>query len=63
VAGSAAPLIGGWLAGAISYQWMFIISTIIGVVSLGLMHFAVHDPRKTDYSKRPSDPLATRESA
>ena len=62
VAGSAAPLIGGWLAGAISYQWMFIISTIFGVVSLGLMHFAVRDPRKMNYSTLPSDPLATGES-
>jgi MFS family permease len=45
VAGSVAPLIGGWLAGALSYQWMLIFSAVIGAVSLGLMHFAVRDPR------------------
>ncbi len=46
VAGSLAPLIGGWLAGAMSYQAMFIISAIIGTVSWVLLRFAVHEPRK-----------------
>jgi MFS family permease len=40
-----APLFGGWLAGVMSYQWMFIISAIIGVISLGLLRFSVHEPR------------------
>jgi MFS family permease len=46
VAGTVAPLIGGWLAGALNYQWMFIMAAVIGAVSLGLMHFAVQEPRK-----------------
>jgi MFS family permease len=43
---SIAPLIGGWLAGAMSYQSMFILSALIGAVSWGLLRFAVLEPRK-----------------
>ena len=43
---SVAPLIGGWLAGAISYRMMFILSAIIGTVSWFVLHFAVREPRK-----------------
>ena len=50
VAGSLAPLVGGWLAGAISYQAMFILSAIIGTVSWFLLRFAVHEPRKMKFS-------------
>lgn len=45
VAGSIAPLIGGWLAGAVSYRAMFILAAIIGVLSWGLLRFAVREPR------------------
>jgi MFS family permease len=45
VAGSVAPLIGGWLAGAISYRSMFILSAIIGVAGWVLLHFTVREPR------------------
>lgn len=45
VAGALAPLIGGWLAGALSYQAMFVLSAGIGVVSWGLLRFAVAEPR------------------
>ena len=46
IAGSLAPLIGGWLVGVINYQTMFIVSAILGLISLGLLHFAVKEPRK-----------------
>jgi MFS family permease len=46
VAGAIAPLIGGWLAGAMSYQSMFILSAIIGAVGWVLLRFAVREPRK-----------------
>jgi len=46
VAGSIAPLIGGWLTGATSYRSMFILSAIIGAVSWALLRFAVREPRK-----------------
>ncbi|MBN2117348.1 MAG: MFS transporter [Anaerolineales bacterium] len=45
VAGSIAPLFGGWLAGAISYQAMFILAAVIGVVGWVLLRFAVREPR------------------
>jgi MFS family permease len=47
VANSVAPLIGGWLVGAISYTWMFAISMVIGIVSWTMMRFTVREPRKT----------------
>jgi len=47
VAGTLAPLIGGWLAGAVSYPFMFILSTIFGAIALGTLHFSVREPRKT----------------
>jgi MFS family permease len=46
VAGTLAPLIGGWLAGAVNYPFMFIVSGLIGVISLATLHFAVREPRK-----------------
>lgn len=45
VAGALAPLIGGWLAGALSYQVMFVLSAVIGALSWGLLRFAVAEPR------------------
>jgi MFS family permease len=45
VAGSVAPLIGGWLAGVISYRSMFILSAIIGVAGWILLRFTVREPR------------------
>jgi len=45
VAGAVAPIIGGWLAGAISYQAMFVVALAIGIVSWGLLRFAVREPR------------------
>jgi MFS family permease len=48
MAGSIAPLIGGWLAGAISYRWMFILSAAIGAAGWVLLRFAVREPRKSD---------------
>jgi MFS family permease len=47
MAGSIAPLIGGWLAGAISYRWMFILSAAIGAAGWVLLRFAVREPRKS----------------
>jgi MFS family permease len=50
VAGGIAPLIGGWLAGAVSYQVMFILSAVIGAIGWGLLRFTVHEPRHTKKS-------------
>jgi len=63
VVGSLAPLIGGWLAGAVSYQWMFILSAIIGTISLGLLRFTVREPREMGSSTLPTEPLLSGKSA
>jgi len=41
-----APLVGGWLVGAISYQAMFILSALIGAASWVILRFAVREPRR-----------------
>lgn len=46
IAGSIAPLVGGWLAGLVSYQAMFILSAITGLISWAIMRFLVRDPRR-----------------
>jgi MFS family permease len=48
VAGAVAPLIGGWLVGAISYRAMFALAAIIGGISWILLRFAVREPRHTN---------------
>ncbi len=50
IAGAIAPLIGGWLVGVMSYQAMFILSAVIGVMSWVLLRFAVHEPRNMQSS-------------
>jgi MFS family permease len=52
VAVSVAPLIGGWLAGVVSYRAMFILSAVIGAVSWVLLRFAVREPRRVGLSDR-----------
>jgi MFS family permease len=63
VAGAIAPLIGGLLASAISYQAMFILSAIIGTISWLLMRFVVREPRKINPSPLPSEPPSISETA
>ncbi len=45
VAGAIAPMIGGWLVGAVSYQAMFILAAVIGTAGWALLHFSVREPR------------------
>ncbi len=45
-AAAIAPLLGGWLAGAVSYPAMFGTSAVVGVTSLVLLRFAVREPRR-----------------
>jgi MFS family permease len=63
VAGAIAPLIGGWLAGAVSYQAMFILSAFIGAVSWALLRFAVREPRKTGAATLAAEPSTSSETA
>jgi MFS family permease len=50
VAAGIAPMIGGWLVGAISYQAMFVLAAIIGSISWVLLRFAVREPRQMSSS-------------
>jgi MFS family permease len=54
IAAAIAPLIGGWLAGAVSYQAMFILSAVIGAVGWALLRFAVREPRHTASEAKPA---------
>ncbi len=45
VAGTIAPLIGGWLVGAISYQTMFSVAAALGTISWIVLRFFVQEPR------------------
>lgn len=39
-----APLIGGWLVDAVSYQLMFIVATILAILTAGVLGALVKDP-------------------
>jgi MFS family permease len=45
IAGTIAPIIGGWLAQAISYQVMFTLAAVLGVISWGMLRMLVREPR------------------
>lgn len=56
VAGAIAPLVGAWLAGAVSYRAMFIVAGAIGALSWALLRFAVREPRERA-GNPPLDPV------
>jgi MFS family permease len=45
VSGALAPMLGGWLVSVLSYQAMFVTAAIIGLISWGIIRFAVREPR------------------
>ena len=45
VVSGVAPLLGGWLAGAIGYQRLFLVAFGIGLVGFILLHWSVREPR------------------
>lgn len=42
-----APILGGWLAGALGYAALFSVALVVGVMALVLMVFWVREPRRT----------------
>ena len=58
LAGSIAPLIGGWLAGSVSYQAMFILAALLGATGWGMLHFGVREPRHAGPGPAPAEPAA-----
>jgi MFS family permease len=45
VAAAVAPMVGGWLAGAVGYRGLFAVAFVIGLVGLVLLHWWVREPR------------------
>lgn len=46
IIGAIAPMIGGWMVGAVSYRAMFILAALLGAAGWALLRFAVREPRK-----------------
>lgn len=46
VAASVAPLLGGWLAGFVGYQGIFLISFVIGLAAFATLRWWVCEPRQ-----------------
>jgi MFS family permease len=44
----ATPLVGGWLADAAGFSWLFGASLVFSIIALWLLHFTVTEPRKMD---------------
>ena len=42
-----APLLGGWLAGAVGYWALFVVAFVIGLAGFALLHWSVREPRHT----------------
>jgi MFS family permease len=42
----AAPLVGGWLADTSGYDTTFMVAALVGLLSVGVFHFFVKDPKK-----------------
>lgn len=45
VAAIAAPMIGGWLAGAVGYRGLFAVAFAIGLAGFALLRWSVREPR------------------
>lgn len=45
VAGAIAPLIGSLLVSVVGYRAMFLLSAALGIISWGMLHFGVQEPR------------------
>jgi MFS family permease len=41
-----APLLGGWIANLLGYQYTFILSALAGIITLLIIHFGINEPRK-----------------
>lgn len=59
IVGAIAPLIGGWMVGAISYRAMFILAALFGAIGWALLHFAVREPRRVIQPGEVVNPVPT----
>ncbi len=57
IVGAIAPLIGGWMVGAISYRAMFILAAVFGAIGWALLRFTVREPRRITQPAEVVDPV------
>jgi MFS family permease len=55
IAAAVAPMTGGWLAGVIGYQGLFIVAFVIGLAGLALLHWSVCEPRQAQSTAERQD--------
>jgi MFS family permease len=48
VAAGVAPLIGGWLAGAIGYRVLFVVAFVVELAGIALLRWFVQEPRQAN---------------
>jgi len=48
---SVSPLFGGWLAGTIGYQWLFVLAFAIGLIGFALLRWSVREPRRVSAAR------------
>jgi len=46
VASGVAPVLGGWLAGVVGYQWLFAVAFVIRLAGFALLHWFTREPRQ-----------------
>ena len=46
VAAGVAPMVGGWLAGAVGYQGLFAVACVVGLAGFALLRWSVREPRR-----------------
>ena len=59
IIGAIAPMIGGWMVGAVSYRAMFILAALFGAAGWALLRFAVREPRKAAQPQEIASPVPT----
>jgi DHA2 family multidrug resistance protein len=52
VAPTVGPVLGGWLTDNLSWQWIFLINGPIGLLSLVLVQWMVHEPEVLEAERR-----------
>jgi MFS family permease len=48
VAAGVAPVLGGWLAGAVGYRVLFVVAFVVELVGLALLRWSVQEPRQAN---------------
>jgi DHA2 family multidrug resistance protein len=52
VAPTVGPTLGGWITDNFSWHWIFFINVPVGILSLALVHWLVHEPEVLERERR-----------